>query len=330
MKLKTAQIKAFRTASASIKQNGILPILSYLKFDNGFITKNNMESFVIMPADFDGSCLIDEVRLYGFIDNIKASEFEVKIKDGIVTLSDGKYKQNSPTDLVSNFPVNVIPDADEIELTNTDMWAIKYASNFTQEDEINPYMKCVFIGNGIIAATNSFIAYTEKTELKNTIILQKETAAAIGKYESVLFSENESYQFFKCNEIKYGFIKKDTKFLDMKIFSVLPDGPGVALNKDEIINFCSMCVASTPTGATLEVNIKGGCLVMLYPAHNIDISTSIDLPVTETLQDFRFQPFLMLKMLKNVPDTDLIFYRGKDKYFITGESGFVALIMEMK
>ncbi len=330
MKLQTAQIKAFRNASASIKQNNILPILSYLKFDNGFITKNNLESFITMPADFEGSFLVDEKRLYGFVDNITSPEFEVTIKDGKIILTDGKFKQNSPTDEVSLFPVNITPDGDETIIEPSDMWAIKYATSFTQEDEVNPYMKCVFIGNGIIAATNSFIAYTEKTKLANTIILQKETAIAISKYESVIFSENESYQFFTCNDIKYGFVKKDTKFLDMKVFSVLPDVAGMTLNKEVIINFCSMCIASTPAGATLEANIEGGCLVMLYPDHNIDISTPLDLPIESTLPDFRFQPFLMSKMLKAVPDSELTFYRGKDKYFINGESGFVALIMEMK
>lgn len=330
MKLKVNEIKNFRSASIAIKNKGILPIHNFIKFENGIITKTNSESFLSIPGDFKGSCLIDEKILYAFIDSVKTEEIEVKVKDKLITLTDGKIKHNSPTDSVELFPS--FPDAgdEKIEFDNKILWAINYAYNFTTEDESNPYKECVMVGKGIVGATNGFIAYTEKHNLKCNLILHRDRALAISKFESVIFSENDNFQFFTAGNVKYAFVKKDTKFVDLTPFSSMPGENNITLDKDIFIRFCNLSVASTPAGAVLESEISGNCLVMRYPQHNIYISTPLDLPLTETLQDFRFNPGIMLKLLKSIPDSMITLAPSSRKYFITGESGFVSLIMEMQ
>lgn len=330
MKLKVNQLRVFRAASSAVKNLGLLPINNFLKFENNTVTKTNSESYIVMPCEFDGSVLIDEKLLYAFIDNVKTDEIEVKIKDKTVTLTDGKIKQSSPTEDIKMFPTFPEESAERIEFDERVLWAINYSYNFTQEDESNPYKECVMIGNNIIGATNAFIAYTEIHGLKCNLVLHRDRAQTISKYESVLFCENDNYQFFDCGSTRYAFVKRDTKFIDLTPFTKLPGGDRVLLNKDVFINFCSMCIASTPAGAVLESEISGNCLVMQYPQHNIDISIPLDLPLETSMNDFSFNPSLMLKLLKSVPDQDITFVHAPNKYYVSGDSGFVGLIMEMK
>lgn len=326
MKLLTKELKAFNSIAGGMKQNSILPILSYLKFEDGYITKNNMESFVMMEADFKGKCLIDEKILMSFVDAVNAEEIDVKINEKSIIISHGKEKMTSPTDDIKNFPTNTITEGKEIELSNEVIKAVKVAANFTQERDNTPYTSCVFIGKGIVAASNGFIAYCEKAEeTLPEIILEKGAISAIRNFDTVSFSENDSYQFYTNHVFKFGFAKTETKFLNMKPFSIVPDGERVSINKQEIIKFCDIC-ANSCTGRVVVASIVKDKLVMKDAAYEIDYEK----PLSVELADFTFNPVLMGKLLKSVPDEKVEFVRAEMKYYITGASGFVSLIMEMQ
>ena len=225
MKLQTKQLKQFNAIAGSMKHNGILPILSYLKFEDGIITKNNLESFIEMEADFEGSVLIDEKILMSFVDSVNAEEIDVKVNGTKVTLSHGKEKDNSPTDDVKNFPQSAGSDNEEIEIPQEVLNAVKVAANFTMDRESMPYTSCVFIGNGLVGAITGFVAYVEKAgEGLPEIILERNAISVIRNFNTVSFSENDCYQFFTNNIFRFGFIKKDTKFINMKPISVMPEG----------------------------------------------------------------------------------------------------------
>lgn len=329
MILLTKQLKVFRAASSSIKQNNIIPVLSFLKFNNGTITKNNSQAFVIMDADFEGSCLIDERRLYGFLDKVTADTIEVKIKgESIVLTSAGIPSATYPTDDIGLFPDVESGDATPIDFPSAVMYAIKVASLFTIENESNAFTECVFIGNGIVSASNNFSAYVENVAKgMPEIILHRDTCAAITKFEKLSFSQSETYQFFSLPGFKYGFSKKETKFIDMSPYMKnLPSGDRLQIDKDEIINFCDICVSSMPPGRILNARIEPGRLIMEDGAHSVNVEH----PLAVELPDFGFNPSVMGKMLKSLPDQEVCFIKGPNKYYITGVSGFIALIMEMK
>lgn len=323
MKLQTNQLKQFKAAASAIKQNNILPILSYLKFDNGTITKNNLESFIIMDSDFEGTMLIDEKVLMNFVDFTSASEITATVKGTQVIITDGKTKVTSPTDEVKNFPTNTETDTEQIELSANILYAIKAASNFTMDDQSMPFKEFIFVGNNIVTASNGFIFYGEKTTGAPQITIGKDAASAITKFESVLFSENDTYQFYSNGIYKFGFIKKDIKFLDMTKFMNLPESDKVEVNKSELIKFCDMCISNTP-GRVVTAKVDGNLLSMVDAGYGINIETNI----SATLDTFGFSPAYMIRMLKSLPGETLQFIRGKNKYYITGETGFVSLIME--
>lgn len=329
MKLQTKQLKTFNSIAGGMKQNNILPITSYLKFEDGYITKNNMESFVTMEADFKGKCLIDEKILMSIVNATNEETIDVEVKNKSVILSYGNKKATSPTDDLINFPVNDEADIKEIEISKEIINEIKVAANFTSENESLPFTGCVFVGHGIIAACNNFIVYTQKvnTELPE-IIIEKNVASAIRNFDTVSFSENNSYRFYTNHIFRFGFVKTETKFVNMKSFSVIPENNNyetVTVNKNEIIEFCEVCVNSC-TGRAITASIKGDVLSMVDSAYEIDLKH----PMSTKMPDFSFNPILMLKMLKSLPDQELTFIRGKERYVVTGKSGFVSIIMEMQ
>lgn len=323
MKLQTNQLKQFKAAASAIKQNNILPVLSYLKFDNGTITKNNLESFIIMDADVEGSMLIDEKVLMNFVDFTSSQEINCTVIDNQVLITDGKAKVKSPTELVEHFPVSNETDNEPVNMAAEVLYAIKTASAFTTEDFTMPVKEFVHVGINTVAATNNFIFYGTNVGAVPEITIGKDAAATITKFESVLFSENDTYQFYEAGIFKYGFVKKDVKFLDMSQWLKLPEGGRVPVVKSEIIKFCDICISNTP-GRIVTAKSDGTMLSMVDAAYNINI----EIPISSTLDTFGFNPHYMAKMLRSLPDESLQFLRATNKYFITGESGFVALIME--
>lgn len=326
MKLKTAELKQFNSIAGGMQQNKLLPILSYLKFDKGQITKNNLESFICMDADFEGSCLIDEKILFSFVDSTNASEIDVTIKDKSVIISHGKEKMISPTDDIKLFPETLVADGVETELSNDVLKAVKIALNFTMERDNMPQTTSVFIGNGLVGATTGFIAYIEniKSEMPE-IVMDKNAASFIKNFDTVLFSENERCQFYTNHVFKFGFIKKETPYLNMNPFIALmpKDAVSVEVDKNEIIKFCDTCVNST-TGRVVVAQIIDDKLVMNDSGYGIEYEK----PLSVKLENFTFNPVIMSKLLKSIPDEKVNFIRAKGKYYVTG-NGFVSLIMEM-
>lgn len=324
MKLNTKELRKFKSIAGGMVQNKLLPILSYLKFDKGEITKNNLESFIIMDADFEGSCLIDEKILYSFIESTNAEEIDVAIKDNSVIISHGKEKMISPTEPVINFPISSISEGKEIELSHDVIRAINIASNFVS-DGVMGYSMRVFIGKGLVAATTGYIAYFEKIDKElPEIIIEKNAAGLVKNFESVLFSQNDRCQFFSNHVFRFGFIKTEAKFIDMNPFAIIPDEEKVEIGKSEIIRFCDTCINST-TGRIVNANIIEDKLSMTDGGFGIEYEK----PLSVKLSNFSFNPVVMSKMLKSIPDEKVSFIKDKDKYYVTGESGFVALIMEI-
>jgi len=324
MILSTKQLKAFKAASAGIKQNNIFPVCSYLKFEPGTITKNNLESFVIMEADVSDTMLIDERLLMSMVDSTKSDTITATVKDDTVILSDGLVKKISPTEPVINFPVNDASDLEYIDIPAPVLYAVRSASQFTVENPNMPYTECVFIGKGLVSASNNFTAYGENVAGNlPEIILLKDAAAAISKFESIEFAQTETYQFFKSGALRYGFGKKETKFLDMTKHFIIPDGTPVSINKTEIIDFCNQ-VLTDCAGRPIVASITNFVLSMVDSAYKLDIQQ----PLTATLEDFNFNPNFMRQLLKALPDENVTFIKSLHKCHVTGQSGFVSLIME--
>lgn len=86
-----------------------------------------------------------------------------------------------------------------------------------------------------------------------------------------------------------------------------------------------MC-ASSCQGRFVIAKIEGNKIIMNDPAHEINYEDTLSSP----LKNFMFNPSFMGKLLKSLPDEKVFFSHSQNKYFVTGEGGYVSLIMEMK
>lgn len=323
MKLKVAQIKEFKKIASGIKTNQTLPVLSYLKFENGYITKNNLESFVTMKADFEGNFLLDEISLFSFIDSITADEIDIEISQTQALFTFGKEKHKSPTEDVSGFLVLPEITGEAFVLTPKILNEIKTAALFTQDIENTPYASCIFVGRGLIGACINHMAYTKIMDGLPEIIIERNSMQILKNFDSLEFVDAGNYTCFSSGNFKIGFIKKDTKFLPLSPFAIVPEGKSVDIEKYEIIKFCDSCITAC-MGRFIQINVENGKMHLADSAYGIEKEKPCE------LEDFGFNPTVMSKLLKSLPDEKITFTKSDRKYYMTGPGGYVALIMEMQ
>lgn len=333
MKLLTSELKQFKSRSSFIKQTNIMPILDYLKFDKGAVTKNNLGSFITQEINCDGSFLIHERVLMNLVDNTTAKEIEVIIGEKNIKISDGSTTLTSPTDNIDLFPKNDKADGEVTTIPEGVMESIAIASKFIVDEDLIQVKMFVFVGNGYVCGSNGVIAYIEKIKDKTpNMVLPKDVVSAIGKYGEVDFSENKSYYFFSSGNCKIGFSKPEFKFYDMTPFGKIPENlPAFSAEKSEIIKFNDICLSSSPSkDKTSSMNLNGKLhLERIDSDFGIEVSKDVEAQ-GEAAHKFNFNPSQLNTLLKFVPDEMLTFYQDESKYYITGTSGFVSLIMEIK
>jgi hypothetical protein len=188
-----------------------------------------------------------------------------------------------------------------------------------------PFASCVFVGNGIVGASSGFVAYVDKAdEVLPNIILEKAALSALKGMEFVMFQQNETYTFFSTGSFRYGFIKKDTKFVDMGRFGVLPDEKSYLADKNEILRFCD-AINNICTGRVVISKIAEGKLSMI----DADYGINYEKPLSSEVPDFSFNPSMMARLLKSLPDEQIKIIKSTNKFYITGEGSYVSLIMEL-
>lgn len=332
MKIKVSELKQFKGNSSFIKQTNILPVLGYLKFDDGCITKSNMGCFLVQEVDgVNESFLVDEKILMNFMDCTSAPEIEIKLKDKRVLITDGNTKVFSPTEDIINFPKHESEFVDGVVLSNKTLMDISIASNFIISDPLMPFRSHVFVGRKHVAGSNSFIAYIAKSEDEvPEIILSKDTAMAVGKLPIASFSQTDRWHLFKTDKAMYGFIKPEINFFDVSQYGVFDRTlPSFEIDKTDMIRFNDMCISSSPSkDLTASFKINDGNIKLEMQDIDYEISITKDIPVNGSMEGtFIFIPANINQLLKNIPDTNLTFTHSKPMFYITAGEEFTTLIM---
>ncbi len=334
MKIKVSELKSFKSNASFIKQTNILPILGYLKFDEGCITKSNMGCFLTQEVEgMDESFLVDEKILMNFIEFSAAPEIKITKKDKMVTITDGNSKVTCQTDDIINYPKHEKEFNDAVVLDNDTMCAIQIASNFIMTDPQQPFKSHVFIGKGNVAGSNGFIAYI--STLSNPvpeIILSKDTAAAVGRLHIASYATAGRWDVFKADKCTYGFIKPELPFFDLSVFGVYDKSEqSFVVNKTDFIRFNDMCLSSTPTKNIIaSFQIQEGELKLDMKDSDYDVSVSKGLSTSGEMEgSFKFMPYNMNQLLKSIPSSDITFTKGKDRYIISDE-GYTTLITKIE
>lgn len=334
MKLSVKELKRFKQNSAFIKKNNVLPIYDYLKFHDGTVTKSGGTEFIIQDIKCNESFLVDEKVLMNFVDVCEGDDINVKVEGNRVILSDKKTKVTSTTDNIDFFPAHPVAEENPFIFSAKHIQAMQIASEFIQPKEQIIAKEFVHVGNGCIMASDAAIAYLQRfNDDLPTIVFRKSVINAISKFPEVSFTQNDNYHFFTTTDSRFGFIKSDVKFFEnLASFFVIPDGlPKTMFTKHDFIRFNDLCAASSPLEiqtAIMSPNKRNIDLVMTDSQYERTVSTQILAENKDPFNPFSFLTRNMNRLLKAIDDEIPIFIRGHQKYYVTGEPGFTAIIME--
>lgn len=321
MKIKTEEIKRFKQVCASVKTNQILPVLSYLKMEGGKIIKSNLESFVKMDTSWAGEdFLILEKDIFSFIEFVSADEISIDVDVDRILIKDGQETLSSPTDPVENYPKMPVAASGEILLSSAIMKEIEIACNFVTETSFVPVARCIFLGGGIVGASTGDYSYVNKIGEFPKMVIEKTVANVVKNLGEVLFSENDSYQFYVNPDCVFGFCKKEVKFFDLNKFGLLPEGESVQVNKSELVKFAEICNSVSQSDVIFikdrEINMQD------------DFGKKYNKPLSVNMPDFTFRTSILLKTLKALPDEILNFSFSQHRVYITGSGSYVSIITE--
>lgn len=345
IKLKTEQVRQFKNQASGIKQNPTQPILNFLKLSSTAeecrIIKNNLLMFVIKQLDSDFASdfedmLVDSKVLFDFCENSSQEFVQLTNLGGKIHIFDGATNAYSPTDEVSKYPLNDKAESEWIEILPDVINTISIAAKVIDEDDptnLNP-RSCVFVGPEVVGGTNGFIGYFKLVNSKlPRIILSRSIAQAVGELPIAVYSENQSYNFFKGENILYGFVKTEMPFYDCKPFFNQADySEGFSLNKEKFMQF-NRLASSINTSKLISASFKPTELPNQLKLEMIDADYASCDRVIEyegLATEFKFNPSYMNTLLSSLPSSDIAFFCGQKKYYITDKDrSFLALVMQI-
>lgn len=329
MLLNLKHLKEFASAQANVKTYSILPILNYIRFKDGVITKSDAKQYISMRSDFTGEALIDSHVLISYISRAKA-DIRVTQKGNKLTLTDGFTTVSSPTDNITDYPHPDIPSGEGIELSEDICDMIGSCAAPLLDDEIQvPHVLHVFTGNGLIAGANNFWGVSFKVQAELPVLaLRKMEAVIIGGLSGCQFHESGSWHFMTSGAFTYGVIKSESKWYDLSPYFTAAE-PDFSLNKSDIYGFCDTVIATCPGKDLLtSLQAQGGMLTLAAKDTAYDIDVAQNIPCETDIPRFGFDPRNLLKLFKAMPADQYGFAKGRSMYHLV-DGNRTGLIIEM-
>lgn len=332
IKIPVADIRAFKKHASRINKHGLLPILDYIKFNNGTITKTNINEFVVYESDFTGSFLVEERILFNFIDHTNASEITFTFDGGKVILFDGSQKVKSNQDSLSLFPEIEEQPKETVSLTDTILKLFGSAAKYTLEGDEDLRKSHIFIGGDGVLASDGFIAFYKKLDRElPKIAIPRSVAEKISLIDPADFSQSEKKLFFRAGKVLLGFQKTEATYIDMRGFFQYQYYHSFHALKSEIIEFNEMCLSMSKIKKCFPyLDVVEGRLLMSAVNSDYGVDNEKEIEVIGAMEGkFQYDAATLNRLLKTAPDEELTFSRLKGMMYITGESGFTSLIMEL-
>lgn len=332
IKIPVADIRAFKKNTSHIKKNNIMPILDFIKFDNGAITKTNLHEFVVQESSFTGSFLIEERVLFNFIEYTSATEITFVSDGKKITLSDGSQKTTATQGDVSLYPLTEIPPIETVSLTDTILKLFGAAAKYTKEDDKDLIISHIFIGGNVITASDRYIAFYRKIDrdLPKTAI-PRSVAERVSSIDPADFSQTENKLFFKTGKTLYGFRKTEATYVDLGKYFECEKITSFHAPKSDLIGFNEMCLSMSLSKLCYPIlQITNGRLKLTANDGDFAIDNEKEIEVVGQMgEKFKTDASWFNRLLKTAPDEELTFSRIQGMMYITGDSGFTSLIMEL-
>lgn len=321
--LQLSDLRNVEKRFSAIRQRNILPILNFIKIESSKgtakITKDNLDVFIIqaIPSTGEGSLLVHESTFWNFVGFAQGESIKIEYSKKDYTISCGNTKITNQLEEITLYPVQrSLPKTGEI----FDPVQLGSLSSLILEEEIPTQRSFVFAGDGKATASDGFVGYcVDYTGPK--ISLKKANVNLLPK-QTFEYAEVENYDYFLSENVSFGFIKSEVPFFDVSRFFKLPAEEGFELDKNYLIRFNDLAIASGKSKSTV-VSWEGKKL----STHDDITNNSItgEAPIEAT---FMFLAEQMNKLLKSIPYDTITFIPGENKYYISTPDGGVGLIMQ--
>jgi hypothetical protein len=270
--ISTSELKRFLYHAKNIRDNRILPILSYVKLEckgnSATLTKSNLNSFVVceIKAEFkkDETILIDQQTLSACVNFGKGKEVKITLKNGNVIMDDGFRELKSQCEDEKNFPEIETNTGEKTPFDADVMASLSLAKSHTLPAasggmrEWKCFVHVLKIENksfivGISGAVSYFKSFKQKMP---EISLDPETVAIITKFPEADYSSNDRYDYFQHEGTTYGFIKAETGRPQLEgIFDKFKSEDSLTVNRKDLVDFCEMVQSFNGTTIPPEVSM---------------------------------------------------------------------------
>jgi hypothetical protein len=308
MEFKTAELRHFINKTRSIKPNNILPILSMIKYDDGVLTKTNLETYFLseISTKYKQPFLIDEKILLAKLKEIDSETITIEVKDNFIVLN-GKTK--FPTMSVSEYPnPPELKNMEKVVIDSETIKAVGYFGSLTMISDQPHNLSYVHVTkNGIFASNNFSFVNREVTLELVDVLLSREACSLLSEYSEVEYYTSDNYNFFSSKTDSIAFIKPTAK-TPVEAFSRVINGGekevSAEFDKKDFLLFCDFVSAVTPALLPeCKLSIKDKKLSLTLNDSSYDISDSRDMDVVGAFEmdSFTFNPKVFSQYLKSIP-----------------------------
>lgn len=317
-----SELKRFLNNAKSIKDNKIIPILSYIRLEcnekASTLTKTNLNSFVVteIEADFKKNViiLIEEQTLSGCVNYSRGKEIKISISGKNVVLNDGfrEVKCQHITDPFPSIESNTSDDKFEFNRDILSSLSVAKSHALAAADKSIREWKC-FIhmlpinGKSHVVGVNGAVSYFKSFKGKlPKISIDPETVSIISNFPQVEYRSNDRYDFFSHLGTTYGFIKSETSCPQFEtVLEKFKSENSFVINRKELVGFCEMTVNINGSSVPPEVCLRdaGKEVLMTFDDISGNQSASETLNTdnkTFMLDDIFFLPKNMLIVLKEL------------------------------
>lgn len=360
IKIKTSEVRDFFKRANAIKDNGILPIYAYIKFeckkDVGKLYKSNGNSFVVhdveLTADKEESIMVEEKMLIAITNKTSAEEITIeskKIKDSDrfdVTFTDGTQKLKSQSYNVADF--SKIPEIGKEKsflLPSDVISSLSLSKGCAKVDpKLKMWMCYVYIQSlgkkkSCIFGTNGVVMYYKTFDFDlPAITFELETCGIIGSFGELEYTFKENFHFFNAGKTIYGFINCEAKPPDISpIISQFDNKSNFTVSRKDLLDFCETVEFINNSALKPIVYIKdAGKNAVQFSYANSEMARSneitLDVKKTGKVEDFPVMSEYFVTLFKGL-DFDSVRLCGpiKHSYFVTSDEdpSFIGMVREV-
>lgn len=301
MILKTLELRKFFSNASTIKSNGLMPILDFVRVDNNKIIKTNLNAYIIMDiTPTNETLLIDEKILNAIVKVTTSDTINVTAKGDKVIISDGVNKMSFLLSAEEHYPE--FPDSEkegEVVLPKPVLDAIGMAAKNVSVNNVAVSFNYVNVAHGYVAGSDQVRLYTHSFNNLPTLLIDTLAANIISQFGEVKYYQRGNYDFFHVGSFLFGFIKSVGTPIDFNPFlSEAQKEEYVELFTHEIYNFNDIFMASSGS-AEVTFNFKDDKLSF----HDVDRSVSNEITLSmegNHKPNISFLPRNLTSILKSI------------------------------